>query len=42
MAQDFTGHLKTLRKRVLSLSGGAESEWKRYSSPLSIVKTPAF
>ena len=38
MTHDFVGHLKTLYMSVLSLNGGFESEWKRYSSPLSVEK----
>ena len=38
MTQDSIGHLKTLYMGVLSLSGGVESEWKCYSSPLSVEK----
>ena len=39
MTQDSVGRLKTLCVSVLSLSGGMESEWKRWSSSLSTEKT---
>ena len=32
MTHDSTGNLKTLCMSVLSLSGGVESEWKRYTT----------
>ena len=38
MTHDSVGHLKSLCMSVLSLSGGMESEWKRYSSLLCIEK----
>ena len=34
MTHNSIGHLKMLCMSILSLSGGVESEWKRYSSPL--------
>ena len=40
--QDFIGHLKTLCMSILLLSSGVESEWKPYSSPLSVEKMLAF
>ena len=42
MTHDSIGHLKTLCMSVLLLNGGAKSEWKRYSSPLSVEKMLAF
>ena len=35
-------HLKTLCMSILSLSGGVESEWKRYGSPVSVEKMLVF
>ena len=42
MTHDSLGHLKMLCMSVLSMSAGVESEWKPYSSPLSIEKMLAF
>ena len=41
MTHDSIGHLKMLCVSVLSLSGGVESAWKRWSSPLSLEKSLA-
>ena len=42
MIHDSIGHLKTLCMSILSLGGGIEFEWKRYSSLLSIQKMLVF
>ena len=42
MTQDSIDHPKMLCMSILSLSGGIDSEWKRYSSPLSIEKMLVF
>ena len=42
MTHDSIGHLKMLCMSVLLLSGGVESEWKRYSSSHSTEKTLVF
>ena len=38
MTQDSIGHQKLCCMSVSLLSGGIESEWKHYSSPLSVEK----
>ena len=42
MTHDSIGHLKKLCVSVLWLSGGMESEWKRFSSLLSVDKMFTF
>ena len=42
VTQDFIGHLETFCRSIFSMISGIESEWKWYSSPLSVVKTPVF
>ena len=42
VTHDSIGHLETLCMSILSLNGGVESEWKRYSSSHRVEKTLAF